>query len=206
MRVTAEAQAKTRQKILQAAQKLFSADGFDATTTRDIAHAAGIASGTLFNYFATKEAILARLVADALEQIDFDPETFDTASFEEALFAHVAAVLRKFRPFRKHLTALLETSLGPMTAGGNDDSQVFRTSHLETVTQLARRFGVDELSAVALQLYWTLYTGALLFWAHDRSPRQEGTLALLDDSLSMFAGWLASRRDDLSATTDSIER
>jgi hypothetical protein len=52
------------------------------------------------------------------------------------------------------------------------------------------------LSAVALQLYWTLVTGALAFWAGDSSPRQEDTLALLDQSLAMFTGWLVNQAND----------
>ena len=47
-----------------------------------------------------------------------------------------------------------------------------------------------ELPPLALQLYWTLYTGVLVFWANDKSPKQEDTLALLDHSLNMFVGWL----------------
>ena len=46
---------------------------------------------------------------------------------------------------------------------------------------------------MALQMYWSLYTGLLVFWANDKSPRQEDTLALLDHSLEMFAGWLNTR-------------
>jgi hypothetical protein len=65
-----------------------------------------------------------------------------------------------------------------------------RVSHLETVARLAKHHGLGDLSAVALQLYWTLYIGLLMFWAHDRSPKQEDTLALLDSSLAMFTGWL----------------
>ncbi|HZU35991.1 MAG TPA: helix-turn-helix domain-containing protein [Gemmataceae bacterium] len=61
MRVTAVTKAATRQRILEAARQLFAAKGFEASTTRDIADAAGIASGTLFNYFTTKEALLASL-------------------------------------------------------------------------------------------------------------------------------------------------
>jgi hypothetical protein len=37
-----------------------------------------------------------------------------------------------------------------------------------------------------------LYTGVLAFWAGDKSPKQEDTLALLDQSLTMFVGWLRS--------------
>ena len=65
MRVTAETKAATRQRIVDASRQLFAAKGFEASTTRDIADAAGVASGTLFNYFVTKEAILSSLAADA---------------------------------------------------------------------------------------------------------------------------------------------
>src|SRR6188768_2172083 len=65
MRVTAEAKEATRRKILDTAQDLFRTAGYDATTTRDIARAAGIATGTLFNYFPTKESIVVALVMDA---------------------------------------------------------------------------------------------------------------------------------------------
>ena len=66
MRVTAQTKAATRERILQTARELFVARGFDATTTRDIALAADIAAGTLFNYFETKDAIVASLAAEAM--------------------------------------------------------------------------------------------------------------------------------------------
>ena len=62
MRVTAEQKAITRRRILDVAVKLFRSNGYEATTTRDIAVAAEIATGTLFNYFPTKEAIVGSLV------------------------------------------------------------------------------------------------------------------------------------------------
>ena len=66
MRITAEAKLATEQRILEAASRLFIADGWERTTTREIASAAGIATGTLFNYFQCKEAIAANLISDAL--------------------------------------------------------------------------------------------------------------------------------------------
>jgi AcrR family transcriptional regulator len=190
MRVTAETKAATRQRILEAARQLFAANGFEPSTTRDIAQAAGIASGTLFNYFTTKEAILAALAADAGASLDFESQSGACGSFEEDLFAHVAAGLRKLKPLRKHLTVLGETVLSPLVAGADSEASSLRLSHLETVARLARKHGLGELPPLALQLYWTLYTGVLMFWANDRSPKQEDTLALLDHSLAMFVGWL----------------
>ena len=198
MRVTAETRQATRQAILETAQKLFSHQGFEATTTRDIARAAGIGVGTLFNYFPTKEALAHTLVSEAyaLAARKFAAELAEGGaeplSLEEDLFAHIAGALRKLKPFRKYLTAVLDGELSPQAAPHNGDAVSFRTAHLETVGQIAARHGVGEsLSAVGLQLYWTLYVGVLAFWSQDASPRQEDTLALLDQSLAMFVGWLA---------------
>jgi AcrR family transcriptional regulator len=191
MRVTAATKAITRAQILRTARRLFAENGYDETRTRDIAHAAKIASGTLFNYFPTKEAIVACLAAEAVEEA-LDALKFDDdqdGSLEEELFAIVAAGLRNLKPLRKHLPALLETALSPLAIGGHDDAAAMRARHLEAVAARAAAHEL-ELSATALQLYWTLYTGVLVFWARDKSPRQEETLALLDDSIHMFVGWL----------------
>jgi AcrR family transcriptional regulator len=49
MRITAETKRETRQRILDEARALFGRGGFEAATTRDLAAAAGIATGTLFS-------------------------------------------------------------------------------------------------------------------------------------------------------------
>jgi len=192
MRVTAETKAATRERILQAARRLFVENGYEATTTRDIAQAAEIATGTLFNYFPTKEAVVASLANQALTGAlaSANRDVSQNATLEEELFSLVAMALRKLKPLRKHLPALLETSLSPLAATSDDDSTTFRVAHLEAVWALAAKHGYGELPATALQLYWTLYTGVLVFWANDKSPKQEDTLALIDDSLNMFIGWL----------------
>jgi AcrR family transcriptional regulator len=198
MRVTAETKAETRARILTVAQELFAANGFEATTTRDIARGAEIAVGTLFNYFPTKEGIVASLATEALAGAHHElaRQDFEAGSLEEALFAFIAAGLRKLKPLRKHLPVILETSLSPMLTTGGDDGESLRVSHLDTVVRLAAKCGAKDLSPVAVQIYWSLYTGLLQFWANDKSPRQEDTLALLDHSLEMFVSWLNSRLDD----------
>jgi len=193
MRITAEKKAITRQRILDVAAKLFRTDGYDATTTRDIAVDAEIAVGTLFNYFPTKEAIVGSLVEAALGGARGLQAKISADSLEEELFACVAAELRQLKRHRKYIGALLETSLSPLALPSpQDNGEVLRAQHLEIVAALARRRGLGELSPVARQLYWTLYTGVLAFWAVDKSPKQEDTLALLDQSLAMFVGWLPS--------------
>ena len=196
MRITQEAKQATRKRILAVAQKLFRSSGFERTTTRGIASEAGLASGTLFNYFPTKEAIVLTLVRDALGQSrdDFEQSRrVQEASVEEDLFAHISAGLRRLKPYRKFFLPALETALSPLARGaGNEASEAIRVDHLEFVQRLLRGHGLgDAQPVVGMQLYWTLFTGVLAFWASDSSPKQEDTLALLDQSLRMFISWLA---------------
>lgn len=125
MRITAEEKSATRERILDAAIQSFRTRGFEATTTRDIATAAGIATGTLFNYFATKEAIVEFLAEQALAKAraGFAREASE-GELEEELFANVAAELRQLKPLRRFITPLLETSLCPLALARRSDSTI----------------------------------------------------------------------------------
>jgi len=59
--------AKNRGKIEVAAQKLFTRQGFNGTTVREIAQKAGVSMGKLYLYYPTKEDIFIALV-EHLEQ------------------------------------------------------------------------------------------------------------------------------------------
>jgi AcrR family transcriptional regulator len=56
-----------REQILKTALGLFAAQGFDATSTRQIANEAGIAEGLIFHYFPTKASLLTAILEDRLE-------------------------------------------------------------------------------------------------------------------------------------------
>src|SRR5205085_4633866 len=152
MRVTVDVKHATRKRILDASRKLLAAKGFEATTTRDIARAAKIAVGTLFNYFPTKESIVELLLSDACTSaaetfsasVNGDdpvesnvnqaaPGTAEAPSLEEDLFAYVAVILRKLKPYRKYLPAVMETSLSPLGVNDNSDKRSLREAHIETV-------------------------------------------------------------------------
>lgn len=49
---------RTRNALLEAALNLFSTNGYDETTTDQIAEAAGVSPRTYFRYFPTKESVL----------------------------------------------------------------------------------------------------------------------------------------------------
>jgi hypothetical protein len=81
-------------------------------------------------------------------------------------------------------------------AGVSGDVEGIRMSHLQQVQEILANHDLPEISAVAMQLYWTLYLGILSYWIRDRSPKQEDSLALLDQSVSMFCDWLRRERGD----------
>ena len=194
MRITADAKLATRQRILNASREHFNRVGFDAATTRDIASSAKIATGTLFNYFPTKEAIAAALVAEALASAhEAFLERSPGESLEEDLFALVAAELRRLKPLRALVRPVLETALSPMVhSTASPEAESIRLGHLGIAERLiAERFPSVLTTPVAMNLYWTLYTGVLAFWSRDASPRQEDTLAVLDHYLKAFMGSLA---------------
>ena len=62
-----------RERLYEAALRLFRTRGYDATTVQAIADAADTAKGTFFNYFPTKEHVLARyhdrMAGDVLESV-----------------------------------------------------------------------------------------------------------------------------------------
>jgi AcrR family transcriptional regulator len=194
MRITAEAKIETRERILAAAARLFARNDWDGATTRDIAEAAGIATGTLFNYFQSKEAVVASLMAEAFAkaQHEFEAERDGGQSLEEDLFSFIYTGLRRLRKFRKVLASAAETIFSPLARPSRECAgDAIRVQHLERVEQILAAHRIPgPLPAVTMQLYWTLYLGVFAYWAADGSPHQEDTLALLDHSLKLFIGSL----------------
>ena len=59
----------TRQKLYEAAMRLFAERGFFDTTTEDITEAADVGQGTFFNYFPSKQHVLAALADIQVQKI-----------------------------------------------------------------------------------------------------------------------------------------
>jgi TetR/AcrR family fatty acid metabolism transcriptional regulator len=99
--------AARRQQILDAATKVFAANGFHRTTIRDVAREAGIADGTIYNYFANKSALLLAIL-DRLNETEQrethfagpaagDPEHFLGAYLQHRFEQFAVAGLDLFR-------------------------------------------------------------------------------------------------------------
>ncbi|MEX2695939.1 TetR/AcrR family transcriptional regulator [Rhizobium mongolense] len=80
-------------ELLDCAQRLFFAHGYDHTTINDIIREAGVSKGAFYHYFPSKEALLeafaARLARESLEEIRplLDDPTLDAVGRLNILFA-----------------------------------------------------------------------------------------------------------------------
>ncbi|MDH6115189.1 AcrR family transcriptional regulator [Kitasatospora sp. MAP12-15] len=60
---------RTHQALIQAAARLFQENGYEATTVRDIAVAAGVGERTFFRYFPSKESLILQQFRDLVPLI-----------------------------------------------------------------------------------------------------------------------------------------
>jgi AcrR family transcriptional regulator len=67
--LTEEEQIRRRREIFQAALHLFLENGFNETSMREIAEAAGMGKSTLYDYFPSKDEILLSVVEDELQTL-----------------------------------------------------------------------------------------------------------------------------------------
>jgi AcrR family transcriptional regulator len=198
MRVSKKTKEKTRNAIIATARNLFIKKGFNKTTTRDIATGAKIATGTLFNYFPSKETLGMEIIAEALEagRRDYLKLRRGEEALEEELFLFTITGFNRLKEHRRYLPSVVETALSPFIgSAGNEAGERVRIEHLEEVASLLVTHHVtDQPSFVAIHLYWALYLGVLAFWSQDSSPDQEDTLVLLDQSMRLFVTSLDSNQ------------
>lgn len=99
-------EAPGRRGVLDAAADLFVTHGYEGTTLRRIAEAAGIKAGSIYHHFESKEALFLAVLRDGMTvMVDaFDEASSETsADTSERLRSHV----------RAHLGAIFEN--GPYT-------------------------------------------------------------------------------------------
>lgn len=87
---------RTHQQILNAAWQLFREQGYQDTSTRQIARAAGVADGTVFSHFATKLELLQEGMRIQIDQVLADAEQQDRSHSAAGRLLHFADYLYRF--------------------------------------------------------------------------------------------------------------
>src|SRR5438132_4196839 len=195
----AQNKAAIRKRIVTAALSLFQTKGFDATTTKAIARKAGIAEGTVFNYFRTKEDIALHFfeqeVDQAIASVRENPR-LRRAPLEEKLFTLVHSQLEFLAPYERFIGTALIHALKPASPLGpfSHRAQELRHRYLGFVEELIEesipKHRHSPLTFLAPEVFWIYYLGALLYWLYDSSEGKKNTLAFLDRSLNIGVSML----------------
>lgn len=128
-RLAPQTRGDKRQRILDAAVKVFAKRGFHATRVSDVASAAGVADGTIYLYFKSKDALLVSLFEDHVERL---------LAFLEKELPRAASPSEK-------LKRIVEVQLG-LLEGQRDLAEVV-TVILRQSTKLMKQYAAPKFNA-----------------------------------------------------------
>lgn len=95
-----------RQELLNAAEKLFCAKGYEGTSVQDILNVAEMSKGGFYHHFASKEDVIKALCARRAERALVYTE--DALSKADSSMGRINAVLRGFMPLRREESTFVD--------------------------------------------------------------------------------------------------
>lgn len=194
MKTTRQQQDATRRQIVASAVDLMTRQGFDGTTMKDIARAAGIGDATIYKYFPTKDRIVLGYLDDVAHQAL--AETLATAGFgsyslQEKLQRLTDAVLERLladREFVAQVRTLARRSPLSMLAEPLTARQSLREA-VASFLEAAEASGEIEpcdFKGLAGGLYTDYLAGVVTYWLADTSDEFADTTQLVDLSLGVL--------------------
>jgi AcrR family transcriptional regulator len=157
----------SRQKLLDAAARIYGEFGFRGATTRRIADEAGVNEVTLFRLFGSKSALLAEAIRSHAPTSDAGPRLPDEAKDpEQELAAWCAAQLAHLRAsraiIRKAMSDLEEhPEMGPCLGRGPMGAFNSLREYSSRLTRADGPISARELSAASAMLVGALFADAM---------------------------------------------
>lgn len=183
---------ETRERILAAALELFQTKGFDATTMRDVATAAGVATGAAYYYFRSKHDLVMAFYEKTSREMaeELPAELAATKSLERRVRRIIELQLERFAPHRRLLSALGRATdpADPLSPFG-EETKPIREQAIDRFRRAidgASESVPTDLAPLLPTLFWLYQMGIIAFWVYDRSPAQRRTTALLDGTLDLM--------------------
>ena len=117
-----------RDQLLAEAQRQISERGYASTTIRSVAQTCGVAAGTVYNYFPSKEVLIATFMAEDWNERLRELRALQGRDAEQA----VRAICEALRGFTEKHRALFSDA-----DAGKTFASVFPTRHRMLRTQIA---------------------------------------------------------------------
>jgi len=190
IRATSEA---TRAQILKTALETFRRRGMEAATMREIAKAAGVALGSAYYYFPSKEAIVLayydNVQAEHRERVQAQmmEGPHNLVQRLQVAFHSKLDILRGDRKLLGTLFRYTGEPEHPLSALGAGT----RKNREDSIAVFALALGderlPDDVQTVLPVTLWALHMGILLYFIYDDSLNQERTRKLCDGLLQLVA-------------------
>ncbi len=162
---------KTREKIVSAALELFAGKGFDKTTVDEIVNRAGVAKGTFYLYFKSKDDLVKEVAVDAMPIVAFPSlqDPYITVSYP-TLREFLLAFGKEFMEFySKNHRREIFFSLLTLRKRSKSLNLLYHESCSELLRTGARRIMVYTKVGFAQALVaFQVFLGALLHYLHAR--------------------------------------
>lgn len=184
---------QTRQLIVDTALRLFSAQGYEATTMRAIAAGAEVSVGNAYYYFPSKQHLVQAYygLSQALHEAAARPVLDASTDFEERLLGVLRArvdTVQQDKVFAVdffRFAADPRSPLSPFSEESEPARQMSVGLYAEAVAGARDLKVPTDLRAELPQLLWLYQMGIVLFWVHDSSPGSAKTYALVDRTVPL---------------------
>ena len=172
-----------RRRLYNTAIRLFAERGFDETTMRDVATAAGVSPGLLYRYFPSKRAVVVALYDELSREYADRASRMPAGRWRDRFAFALDASLEVLKPHRRTIAALVPALLHPdegLFAPSTASSRERITSAFDAAVSGASDAPARALAAALGRLLYLAHMGVVLWWLLDRSARQRTTSALVN--------------------------
>lgn len=181
--------ADSRQKLLNAAMKLFAQNGFQGTTMRSIAQESGLSLGNSYYYFESKDELVAELfrqLQDRHRALAWNRLQHGN-NLETNVRITLESALEVLSPYRDFGPAFMRAAF----AGGNHGArEVNRSKEFGLWSQAVATCSPQPPLAIRQdlpQLLWLIQRGIMLFWAYDDTKDAARTRRLIGNAAPVIA-------------------
>ncbi len=152
-----EAGIRTEARIVDATRSLLAEGGLEAATLAAICDRADVKAGSFYNLFDSKEAVVLRVVREAIDAVDPDPEQAGTDTTQDLVDAYIRFFEEQPELARVYVLTALQVE------GANGARRRFLRHHERRVERFAdaMRRGDSTLSTDEATVQAELLLGAL---------------------------------------------
>ncbi|MES0489009.1 MAG: TetR/AcrR family transcriptional regulator [Leptospirales bacterium] len=189
---------QTKAIVMETALELFRAEGFAETTMRQIAKKAGIALGTIYIYFKSKEELVLEYYQKVQQElllqtsVDTQKKPYRLEVGLKDFFYLQFKMLEKDKKFLSALASAAATPDNPVSPFGKESKHI-RKLHMEMLKKIVDNSKTKihpKVQKELPELLWFLQMGLIFFWVHDKSKESVKSIEMTDTTVELIGTFL----------------